>query len=272
MRIILGLALFLLVGIAGAKTLATVDGVDITEKDFDFFRRQVPNFNFNSLSEAQQKQLVDEAISQQVIFKQAEKDKLERTSEYKELFDTFKKQALVTIWVKRQQQELEKNTKVSDAEVKEYYDNNEKFFTEEKGHVKHILVKTEDEAKKIIDELNKTPKSRVDSKFSSLAKAQSIDDTKASGGDLGEIDKNKMVPEFGEAAFALKNGTFSKTPVRTQFGYHVIYMVKKEKPIKRELSSVKDQIRSALSKQKLQNALHNKVLELRQKAKISFPK
>jgi peptidyl-prolyl cis-trans isomerase C len=87
---------------------------------------------------------------------------------------------------------------------------------EEEVHARHILVPTEEAAKKIIDELNKG------GDFEALAKANSTDSGAAQGGDLGFFKKGDMVPEFAAAAFALKPGEYTKEPVHTQYGWHII--------------------------------------------------
>ena len=88
---------------------------------------------------------------------------------------------------------------------------------EEEVHARHILVDSEDQAKKIIDQLNKHG-----ADFATLAKAKSKDPAAQNGGDLGFFKKADMVPEFADAAFALKPGEVTQTPVKTQFGWHVI--------------------------------------------------
>src|SRR5690606_21794865 len=88
--------------------------------------------------------------------------------------------------------------------------------TQEEVNARHILVKTEDEAKAIISELD------AGKDFAELAKAKSEDSNKSDGGDLGWFTKGRMVPEFEEAAFALEKGAYTKAPVKSQFGYHVI--------------------------------------------------
>jgi peptidyl-prolyl cis-trans isomerase C len=86
-------------------------------------------------------------------------------------------------------------------------------------HAAHILVKTEAEAEDIIKQL----KGGAD--FAALAKARSSDPGAAEGGDLGFFKKSEMVPEFADAAFALKPGEISDKPVKSQFGWHVIKVI-----------------------------------------------
>src|SRR5262249_4048671 len=83
-------------------------------------------------------------------------------------------------------------------------------------HARHILVKTEDEEKSLIGELDKG------ADFDELAKKNSTDPGAASGGDLGYFGRGDMVKEFADAAFALPAGQYTKTPIKTEFGWHVI--------------------------------------------------
>jgi peptidyl-prolyl cis-trans isomerase C len=87
---------------------------------------------------------------------------------------------------------------------------------EEEVHARHILVATEAEAKQVVEQLKKG------GDFAAIAKARSTDPGAAQGGDLGFFKKGEMVPEFAEAAFALKPGQVSDKPVKTQYGWHVI--------------------------------------------------
>ena len=111
---------------------------------------------------------------------------------------------------------------------------------EEEVHARHILVATEDEAKKIIEELNKG------GDFAALAKAHSTDSGAAQGGDLGFFKKGDMVPEFAAAAFALKAGETTKTPVHTQYGWHVINVIEVRQAPPPTLEQAHDQIRQEL--------------------------
>jgi peptidyl-prolyl cis-trans isomerase C len=106
---------------------------------------------------------------------------------------------------------------VTDAAVQAAYDKN---YAGKPGpaqvDARHILVKTEAEAKSIINQLNHG------ANFAALAKKDSIDPGASNGGELGWFSEDEMVPAFASAAFALKPGQYTKTPVQTQFGWHVI--------------------------------------------------
>ncbi|MDH4438776.1 MAG: peptidylprolyl isomerase [Rhizobium sp.] len=124
---------------------------------------------------------------------------------------------------------------------------------QEEIRARHILVKTEEEAKAIIAELD-AGKSFID-----LAKEKSTDPNKSEGGDLGYFTKGRMVPEFEESAFALEKGTYTKTPVKTQFGFHVILLEDKREAAPPALEAVEPQVR--------QLVMRDKYLALIEKAK-----
>ena len=108
---------------------------------------------------------------------------------------------------------------------------------EEEVHARHILVASEDEAKKIIVALDKG------GDFAALAKQHSTDSGAAQGGDLGFFKKSDMVPEFAAAAFALKDGEYTKTPVHTQYGWHVIMVIEHRQAPPPTYEQARDQIR-----------------------------
>ena len=127
--------------------------------------------------------------------------------------------------------------RVTDEEVKKFYDEYVKNFKSVKEiKAKHILVDTEDLAKEIIAKLDKK------AKFDDLAREYSKDQP-----DLGYFTEEMMVPEFSSVAFAMEKGTYSKEPVKTEFGYHIIYVedIRDTKPL--ELSAIEPQIKSNLA-------------------------
>lgn len=124
---------------------------------------------------------------------------------------------------------------------------------EEEVHARHILVKTEEEAKAIIAELD------AGKDFIELAKEKSTDSNKSDGGDLGYFAKGRMVKEFEDAAFALEKGAYTKTPVKSQFGFHVIKVEDKRIAPPPPFEQVQDQVRNIV--------IRDKYLELLNKAK-----
>jgi peptidyl-prolyl cis-trans isomerase C len=128
----------------------------------------------------------------------------------------------------------------------------------EEVHARHILVKTEAEANSIIDQLNKG------GDFATLAKKYSTDPGASSGGDLGYFTRDDMVPAFAAAAFALKPGQYTKTPVKTQFGWHVILLVDRREKKPPSFDEAKEQIKRTLAR----DVVEAKIKELRGEAKV----
>jgi peptidyl-prolyl cis-trans isomerase C len=130
---------------------------------------------------------------------------------------------------------------------------------QEQVSARHILVKTEDEAKAVIADLKKG------GDFAAIAKDKSNDPgTKATGGDLGWFVKEDMVPEFSDAAFKLQKGQYTETPVKTQFGYHVIMLLDRRTAPAPSLDEARPQVLALLQRE----LLDQKVKELRAGAKI----
>ena len=121
---------------------------------------------------------------------------------------------------------------------------------EEEVHARHILVDNEADAKKIIAEL----KGGAD--FAALAKQYSKDPSGAKdGGDLGFFKKDEMVPEFADAAFALKPGQTSPEPVHTQFGWHVIQVIERRNAAPPTFDQARDELREKMIQQGVQKAV-----------------
>lgn len=113
----------------------------------------------------------------------------------------------------------------------------------EEAHAKHILVETEDQAKAVIADLDKG------GDFSALAKQHSTDPGGADGGDLGWFAAEQMVPEFSQAAFALTPGSYSKQPVKSQFGWHVILLLEKRAAEPPAFEQLRDQLASEMTRE-----------------------
>ncbi len=265
-------ASLILAGSAFAKDLANVDGQVITEKDFDALKQQVPNFDFNQLTQEQKMGLINQKISEILIQNAAKKEKLEDTKEYQEALSNIKKQLLMNAWQQKIAQEVSKE-QISEKELKDFYDKNPRQFVQQEGHARHILVKTKEEAEKIIAELKKAGKSKVEQKFIELANKNTIDPNaqKAqNGGDLGTFQKNQMVPEFSDAVFSLKEGTYTATPVKTDYGYHVMYLIKKGSPKNVGFADAKQGIENMFKERRFQELIQQKIQDLRNNAKITI--
>ncbi|WP_045515662.1 peptidylprolyl isomerase [Clostridium sporogenes] len=180
--------------------------------------------------------------------------------------ETLKEYLKSQIIIEKVINEATKDVKVEDKDAKKYYNENQSMFTEKPNtmNVSHILVKTEDEAKKV--------KKRLDSKedFAKVAKEVSQDSgSKDKGGLLGDINYNdaNFDPTFMKAAIALKQGAVSNA-VHTQFGYHIIKInSKKEYPVKK-YDAVKEDIKKELKMEKQKEAYTKKIEEWKKASKI----
>jgi peptidyl-prolyl cis-trans isomerase C len=139
---------------------------------------------------------------------------------------------------------------VTDAEIQAMYDKAKAEAVEPEYHARHILVKTEAEAKKIIADLGKK------AKFEDLAKKYSQDPGSAkNGGVLDWSDRRAFVPEFSDALAGLKKGETTKTPVKTQFGYHIIRLDDTRQPQIPPLDVVRGEIVKQIQQQRVRDAI-----------------
>lgn len=166
---------------------------------------------------------------------------------------------------------------VSDADIKKFYDENKKEFEHpEMVRASHILIRVpEDADEKVVAEKKKAADAaleRVTSKkedFTAVAKEVSEEPgAKESGGDLNFFPKDRMVPEFANAAFAMKKGEISKEPVRTKFGWHIINVTDRKDSGTMPYDEVKGQVGSYLEGGKRRDAVRNIIDTLRAEAKI----
>lgn len=268
------LSTILLAGsLASAQTLVTVNGSAITQNDVDSALMQATQGRFNQVPVEKQaefrQQVLQQLIGKELAYGDAQKTGVltskEFTDEYKKVQERIKKELAIQVW---QKQQLDKVT-VSDKELKKYYDTNKEEFNEKESvHARHILVKTEDEAKSIIAQLKPKSGAVLKEKFIELAKEKSTGPSGPKGGDLGFFGKGQMVPAFDAKVFDMKVGDITAEPVQTQFGYHVIYLEEKKAPTTRSYEEVKPFIEQRLKMEEFKVVMENKMKELEEKATI----
>ena len=188
---------------------------------------------------------VRRAITEEtVLLQEAAKARIERTKEYRTAIDRAGKQLKVQLLVS----EYAKKNPVSDKEARAAYDKARTAYGDTEYQVRHILVKTEDQAKNLISRLNKG------ADFGKLAQEFSEDTgNKGQGGLLGWVVPRSFVPAFGASFTALKPGEIAQSPIRTQFGFHVVKLEAKRKAeLYPSYESQKPVIRNALANQKVQ--------------------
>jgi len=249
-----------------SDVLATVNGKNVTKQDAqEFLAMSGAKVQFSQLDKAQQNMIKEKLIEKELFTELAKKEGIEKDPEFIATVEKIKEGLLVNVWMKKQLD----GTLVSDSEAKEFYEKNkDKFLQPAAMHASHILVKTEKEAQAIIDELKSLKGDALKAKFIELAKAKSTGPSGPKGGDLGTFTKQQMVPEFSAAAEALNNGEITQKPVKTQFGYHVIYLEEKmpAKPVTYE--QVKDKIMATLKQKQFTVKVAGMAKELKSKAKI----
>ena len=232
------------------KVLATVGNEKITEKDLEDnikqFRMMFPQAP-PTLNPEQKRMILDQMVLHKTLFTAAMDagTKLDTEAEFQ--LDMMRKTFTIKLFIDKQLAAVP----VKDAEIKAYYDKNTMQFTiPETRKLRHIVVKTQQEADKIAQQL-KAKKS-----FNKLASDSNIDGTKGKSGDLGWMEKGMMGPEFDAAAFTLKKGSVSPV-VKTPFGYHVIKVEDVKEGKERTLDEVKEDIRKALEEEKVRKIIED---------------
>ncbi len=251
-----------------ATTLATVNGHSVTEKDINALMQSMQGkIDYKSLPADTQKKLLNQAIERKLLISNAIKSGVERKKEYKEALKTLKNNLALDVWMKGQFSAI----KVSESDAKKYYkENGDKFVKPARTKARHILVKTEDEAKKIISELKGLSGKKLEDKFIALAKKKSTGPSATNGGQLGWFGEKQMVPAFSKAAFSLRKGEITTKPVKTQFGYHIILNEGKESSKKADFKDVKEQIRNGLKMEKFRKTISAKAKSLVKKADVKI--
>ena len=254
--------------LVGSDILATVDGRNITSQDAEaFVKATAPKASFGQLPANQQKMIAERLVERVLFIKAAQKDGIDKEADFKTNMEKLKEELLVSLWMKKQMD----NAIVSDSEAKDFYTKNpDKFKLPESVSARHILVEDEKTAKEIIAELKELKGDELKAKFVELAKSKSTGPTGEKGGDLGTFAKGQMVPEFDKAVFALKKGEMTLEPVKTQFGFHVIYLEDTKEASLVSFDDVKEKIVQALKQQQFQQKLSEVAKELKSKAKISY--
>ena len=268
------LSAFLLTGsLLSAQVLVSVNGSKISTQDVNNALMEATQGRFNQVPADKQeefrKQVLQQLIAKELVYGDAVKTGVlkskEFKSEYKKVQTRVKKELAIQVW---QKQQLDK-VKISAKELKKYYDKNQEEFNEKESvHARHILVKTEDEAKKIIAKLKSLKGSALKTKFIELAKAKSTGPSASKGGDLGFFSKGQMVPEFNSKVFSMKVGTITPKAVKTQFGYHVIYLEEKRSASVRTFTEVKSFIEQRLKMEKFKDVMKKTMQNLQKKATI----
>ncbi|MGE5548809.1 MAG: peptidylprolyl isomerase [Solirubrobacterales bacterium] len=254
------LALGLAFGLAAVPALAadkdpvvaTVNGTEIRASTVTAYQRTLPP---QIAAQAPFEALLEVVINNQLVYEAAKKDNVLADPEVKQALKQQEQQLAVQAYIMKK-----RRAEITDATLQKAYDEALKDYKPaEEVHARHVLLETEDQAKAVIAELNKG------GDFTEIAKAKSKDPSaKQNGGDLGYFAKDEMVPQFAEAAFAMTPGEISKTPVKTQFGWHVIKVEDK----RMSTAPTFEQAKPALKAKLAEDVAEKVVTDLRSKAKV----
>ncbi|MGE3261496.1 MAG: peptidylprolyl isomerase [Bacteriovoracia bacterium] len=205
--------------------------------------------------------MVENLVAEELFVQEGEKTGLAKDKEFQAALERARRQLLANRYLQKSIM-----PKITDANVRKFFDANKLRYNQDEVHAFHVLLKTEAEAKEVYS------KAKGGEDFEVLAKKYSKDPTSAQNmGDLGFMTRSRMPPQFSEAAFAMKAGEISQ-PVKTPFGYHIIKMVEKRegKPVKFE--DVKEQVRADYQNESINDLISslkktNKVVVFEDKVK-----
>ena len=236
------------------KVVAKVNGIEIKYLDIVEAQKLLPEQYQKIQFEQIFPTLLDSVIDTYLTAADGRSKNIHNSADFKKEIMRIERQLLQRNAITQAIKKSVTEASLQDAYVKMKTENS----GNEEIHARHILVKEEKTAIAIIAELDKGKD------FSELAKTKSIGPSGPNGGDLGYFGRGQMVPEFEKVAFAMDEGSYTTTPVKTQFGYHVIMQEGRRAQALPTFSEVEDRLRSQLS----QAAGAQYMAELRKNAKI----
>lgn len=248
------------------KVLAKVADREIREKDIDqVIRMMGPQGAMMYDNPQGRRAVLDELVSMHLFALKGAEEKLDQTPEFKTAVETFRNQSLARAAIDASL----KDVTVSDEEAKKFYDEHPDQFTQpERVHVRHVLISDDVTSADAIAKIQADLKAGVS--FDAVAKSRSLCPSAAQGGDLGEVSKGQMVPEFEAAAFALKNPGDLSEPVKTQFGWHIIRLEGRTPSSVEPFDTVKPQLVQYLTNEKKGEAFKNAVEGLKKTYKVEM--
>jgi peptidyl-prolyl cis-trans isomerase C len=248
--------------------VASVNGVPITHDFYEFYIKGITGGKSSAdLTPTQRSAALDNLIRARLVGEQALKEGLDKsgdTAYYLEL-------SRLNVLEQAEQDKYLKDRKPTEQELRAEYESQLSQMPKTEYHARHILVATEPFAQKIIERLDKGEK------FDALAKSESMDSSKNNGGDLGWFTPNRMVPEFSGALMALKPGEYTKKPVQTQYGWHVIQLLETREVQPPPFDQVRQRLEQVVQAKKFRQytdeLMHNAKIErfLDQPAKGAAP-
>jgi len=235
--------------------VARVNGQPIYLSELEVAQQALPPQYRNMPLQSVYPALLDRIIDSKLVVADGKKNKVDADPAFKRRMAFVEEQVIQEYWLQK-----EIGRRISSEKLQERYQEKLKSMpAEEEVRARHILVATEQEAKDLLAELKKG------TAFDKLAREKSTDKASgAEGGDLGWFKRTDMVKEFSDAAFAQNKGELSETPVKTQFGFHVIKVEDRRQAAPPTFEELADQIREELARETVSHFLD----QLRSTAKI----
>ena len=224
-----------------AQNVATVNGKPIPAAKVDQVVKQVVAQGKATDSPQLREAIKKDLIGREVLIQEADKQGIGTRPDVKNAIDNARQSIIINAMLA----DYIKKNPVKDADIKAEYDKYKAQMGDKEYHARHILVATEDEAKQIIAKL------KGGAKFEDLAKASKDPGSAQNGGDLDWASPASFVPEFSKAMTSLQKGQVTETPVKTQFGYHVIKLEDVRAAKVPPLEEVKQQVAESLQQRKL---------------------
>ncbi len=241
------------------KILATVNGSPIYETEVDEFLEGLGQRGAAYNNPQGREIILEQIINSRLFLIDAQKNLLEADPAFTAQLRKLKAQLLTNFAVEKHLSTV----KVTDEEVEAFYNEHpEAFMQGETVNASHILVATEEEALAIYAKI-----SSGELTFEDAAMQYSSCPSKENGGSLGDFGQGQMVAEFDQAVFAMEVGAITATPVKTQFGYHLIRLNGKNPAQTVALDDIREALKGKLLEEKQQQAYESRVGQL----KIVYP-
>jgi peptidyl-prolyl cis-trans isomerase C len=223
--------------------VAIVNGTPISRTDYDVYVKSLLQGKPQTeLTPEQKGQVLDEMITMQLVSAQALKEGLEKDPDVAARLEVLRMRVLADA----ESQKYLKGKEPTDAELHAEYDTAISSMDKTEYHARHILVASKEQADAAIKKI------KGGAKFEDVAKAESTDNSKTNGGDLGWFTLARMVKPFGDAVKSLKKGEITPEPVQTQFGWHIIKLEDTREVAPPPFEQVKAQVTNGVIQKKLQ--------------------
>ena len=221
-----------------AKILATVGGAPITEDEVTEFLMGLGQRGQAYNTPEGRAMILEQLIGNKLLLLDAKRNLFEAEPAFKEQLAKLKDNLLANYAAEK----VISAVTVSDKEARDYYEaNKEKLMEGETVNASHILVDTEEKALELLSKIKSGEIS-----FEDCAKENSSCPSGAQGGSLGDFGRGQMVPEFDTAVFSMEEGEVTEAPVKTQFGYHLIKLNKKNPAKTPEFEAIAGEIKQGL--------------------------